>query len=228
MLSTPDPFAEWIEDVVALPPDGQVKAVAAKLKECNPDFDGKWAPHIDLAVGAVTDLSLSTADVADLNPLRAFRGLRKLTLTSRGTTKGKLTDLSPLKELPLTSLAIAGNPVVDLVALKNMPLISLVCTSTNVFDLSPLHGMKLTALTLSSDPLVDLSPLKGMPLTDLRLSNLKVSDLSPVKGLPLATLYCTSTKVTDLSPLKGRSADHSLLRQYQGLRTCRRCKGCRC
>ena len=177
-----DPFQQWLQHVAALTPDEQVKAVAARLQEDNPDFDGKLTPRINRIAAEVTDLEFSTAQVADLQALQALPKLRSLALKGHPTAKGKLTNLAPLKGLSLTTLSIVRNPVADLAPLKDMPLTSLDCSYTGV---------------------ADLTPLKRMPLTDVRLTGTKVSDLTPLKGMPLATLYCSLTKVTDLSPLKG-------------------------
>ena len=61
----------WVKLVASLPAAAQVEAVTAKLKERNPDFDGKVEPfYKDNAVAWIT---LTTDDVADLTPLRALR-----------------------------------------------------------------------------------------------------------------------------------------------------------
>ena len=44
----------WLKQVAALPAENQVKAVAAKLKEHNPYFDGKVTHKIE--GGVVTEL----------------------------------------------------------------------------------------------------------------------------------------------------------------------------
>ena len=40
----------WLKQVAALPAEKQVEAVAKKLKELNPDFDGKVTPKIEKGV----------------------------------------------------------------------------------------------------------------------------------------------------------------------------------
>ena len=64
----------WIKQVAALPAEKQVEAVAAKLKELNPGFDGKVTP--DIEDGVVTELS-SLDEVTDISPLRALKKLTK-------------------------------------------------------------------------------------------------------------------------------------------------------
>ena len=66
-----------MKDVAALPAEKQVEAVAKKLQELNPGFDGKvtgrWGqatPSIDN--GVVTDFGFCTDNVTDISPVRAF------------------------------------------------------------------------------------------------------------------------------------------------------------
>ena len=51
-------FDEWVQKTAALPADKQVEAVAAKLKDRNPGFDGKVTPTIEN--GVVTGLEFVT------------------------------------------------------------------------------------------------------------------------------------------------------------------------
>jgi Leucine-rich repeat (LRR) protein len=194
-------FEAWLKQVAALPAEKQVEAVAAKLKERNPGFDGKVTPIIDK--GVVRSLELRTDAVTDLSPVQALTGLRSLVYVGSAPGEGQLTDLSPLKNLDLSSLWLANTAVSDLSPLKDLRLWHLSCQFTKVTDLSPLKDMKLGLLYCNNTKVSDLSPLKGMPLKELRCNNTLVSDLSPLKGLPLAELNCWSTRVTDLSPLRG-------------------------
>ena len=66
----------WLKQVAALPAEKQVEAVAAKLKERNPGFDGKVTPKIE--DGVVTELQFLTDNVTDISPVRALPGLRVL------------------------------------------------------------------------------------------------------------------------------------------------------
>jgi len=223
-------FQQWIKTVATLPAEKQVEAVAKKLAELNPGFDGKatgWdgngPPNIES--GAVIEIGFVTDNVTDMSPVRALAGLKKLKCAGSIGERGiladlsplqgmplthlncgqnpKLSDLSPLKGISLTELDCDGTPISDLSTLKGMPLASLACYGTQVSDLSPLKDMKLTGVLCYDSPVSDLSPLKGMPLTWLDCHHTTVSDLSPLQGMPLTVLGCGVTPVSDLSPLKG-------------------------
>jgi eukaryotic-like serine/threonine-protein kinase len=190
----------WVKLVASLPAAAQVEAVAAKLKERNPDFDGKITPSF---VGnTVAYLDLKTDDVADLTPLRAFPRLTRLSVCGINSAKCRLADLSPLKDMPLTELTCEHTAISDLSPLKDMKLTKLSCADTKVSDLSPLKGMALTELHIQQTAVSDLSPLQGMPLTWLSLGQTRVSDLSALRGMPLNSLECSSPSISDLSPLK--------------------------
>jgi serine/threonine protein kinase/Leucine-rich repeat (LRR) protein len=219
-------FQRWAKEVAALPAEKQVEAVAKKLQELNPGFDGKvtgfWGNRTpEIKNGAVTGFGFCTDSVTDISPVRALERLRSLSFGNDRNHRSKFSDLSPLKGMPLTTLDCSHTPVSDLSPLKGMPLTYLHCGGTPVSDVSPLKGMPLTYLdcggTQVSDlsPLKgmqltllycsdtnDLSPLKGMPLAELSIGH-KVSDLSPLKGMPLTNLNCERSQVSDLSPLKG-------------------------
>jgi eukaryotic-like serine/threonine-protein kinase len=187
--------APWLKEVAALPPGQQAKAVAARLKERNPGFDGNVFCKIE--DGVVTGLELHGKAVTDLSPLRALPGLRWF--NCGGT---RVADLSPLKDTPLTELYCRDTRVSDLSPLRGMRLKHLDCGGTAVADLSPLKDTPLTTLFCSDTQVSDLSPLKNLPLTELRCENTRVSDLSPLKDLKLTHLACGWTEVSDLSPLR--------------------------
>src|SRR5262249_16886734 len=63
-------FDVWLKQVAALPAEKQVEAVAAKLKERNPGFDGKVSHTVE--GGVVTELTFRTNNVTDLAPVRAL------------------------------------------------------------------------------------------------------------------------------------------------------------
>ena len=170
----------WTKSVQALPPEKQVEAVAAKLKELNPGFDGKLSHRIE--GNAVTRISLLTDHVRDVAPLRAVSGLSNIEFNATKFDSGVLADLSPLQGLRLTRFH---------------------CARSRVTDLAPLRGMRLTSLLLERNPVVDLTPVAGMPLTYLNLDYTQVADLTPLRGMPLKSLICNHTRVTDLTPIKG-------------------------
>jgi Leucine-rich repeat (LRR) protein len=192
-------FIQWMKDVAAMPAEKQVDAVSKKLQELNPGFDRKETHKID--GGVVTEFKFVTDNVADISPVRALVGLRKLTCNGSGSGKGILLDLSPLKGMPLTFLDCGWNPTFDLAPLQGMPLSDLLCGGTQISDLSPLKGMPLQSLDFDMTAVFDLSPLKAMPLTRLTCVMTNVSDLSPLKGMPLTALDFHQTRVSDLSPL---------------------------
>ena len=194
-------FERWVAEAARLTVERQSQAVAAKLKERNPGFDGKVTPTVE--GGAVVGLQFLADGVTDLTPLRALPRLKSLTCNGSAPDKCKLADLSPLKGMSLNNLVCHSTKVADLSPLKGMPLAELGCSNTAVADLSPLKGMPLTTLDCSGTAVADLSPLKGRPLITLHFHNTKVADLSPLKGMPLTWLHCGGSKVADLSPLKG-------------------------
>src|SRR5207249_10635761 len=123
-------FEGWMKTVAALPAAEQVEAVTQALKERNPEFPGPLAPRYEK--GVVTELAFRVDKVTDLTPLRALRGLKKLTLSKFGPGQAALADLWPLKGLPLKELSVAG---------------------TSVSDLTPLLPLKLEVLDVAGTPL---------------------------------------------------------------------------
>ncbi len=198
----PTDAAAWERSVAALPAAGQVKAVAARLKDLNPGFDGQVTPT--LRDGAVTGLRFLSDAIDDIAPVRALTGLTALDCSGTFPSAGALADLSPLRGMRLTSLKARGTRVHDLSPLRGMPLVSLdlyVCG--DVSDLASLKGMALTYVDLGSTQARDLNPLKGMPLTYLNLYRCPIPDLESLRGLPLGSLVLGSTQVRDLAPLEG-------------------------
>jgi len=188
-------FDKWVKDVAAMPAEQQVEAVAGKLMELNPDFDGKVTPRI---VGKeVEQLTFLSDKASDISPVRALVKLKLLNCSGTSPRKGQLSDLSPLQGMKLTFLNCASTQVTDLSPLRGMPLTFLACGETHVFDLAPLDGMPLTSLFCNVTQVSELSPLKGMPLTVLACKGTMVSDLSPLEGCKsLQTLDVRQSKVT--------------------------------
>ena len=197
-------FEQWLTATRKLPAGKQVEAVAAKLKELNPGFDGKESHKLDKD-GAVTELEFITDNVTDISPLRALPGLRTLNISSSGKyyeKNSRLADLAPLKGMELRHLYVRGTAVSDLSPLHGMKLAYLGCGYTKVVDLSPLKDMKLDWLDFCGTQVGDLSPLKDMKLTHLGCLETPVSDLSPLKDMKLRSLNCARTQVSDLSQIK--------------------------
>ena len=194
--------AAWEQSVAALPAAGQVTAVAARLKDLNPGFDGKVAPTV--RDGVVTGLRFRSDAVHDLTPVRVLTGLTSLDCSGDWRNAEGLSDLSPLRGLRLTSLIAMGTQVYDLEPLRGMPLTELILyVCPQVSNLEPLQGMALTRLCLGPSQAEDLTPLKGMPLTYLNLYGSPVADLRPLQGMPLTELVIGSTRVRDLALLRG-------------------------
>lgn len=177
-------FRAWREDIADLPAEKQLAAVAKKLQELNPGFDGKVTSKIE--AGVVTELTFVTDKVTDISPVRALTGLRRLHCSGSKHRSGKLVDLWPLRGTKLTNLT---------------------CASNKITDLTPLEGLKITALSIQVNPVSDLSPLAKMPLSSLTMNHTDVSDLSPLGGLHLKTLYSNDTPVADLSSLVDMKLD---------------------
>ena len=168
-------FERWLREVARLPAARQAEAVAAKLKERNPGFDGKIQPTVE--GGAVVRLVLLADAVTDLTPLRALPSLTSLGCTGSASGKGKLADLSPLKGMPLTLLDCEHTKVADLSPLKGMPLQGLRCQSTKVADLSPLKGMPLKELWCDFRPKRDTEVLRSL------------TTLERINGKPVAQFW---------------------------------------
>jgi eukaryotic-like serine/threonine-protein kinase len=212
--------ATWERSVAQLPAAQRVKAVANRLQQLNPGFDG--AVESTIEHGLVRGLKFNTTHVIDISPVRVLTELRSLScngsdafkgqlvnetdgqLNVRSVDKSRLSDLGPLKGLPLTDLSFVNSDVYDLTPLEGMKLTSLECSSTKVYDLTPLMGMPLEKLHCGFTKVVDLSPLRGMKLTQAAFDMSEVSDLTPLRGMPLQTVGI-GRHVTDLTPLRGMS-----------------------
>jgi len=230
-------FETWINEVAAMTAEQQVEAVARKLRDLNPLFDGTVTSRIES--NAVTELRLLSDNVTDISPVRALAQLRTLDCSGSFVPQngmGKIKDLSPLTGMKLSTLIFHNTQMADLSPLLGMPLTRLLCSWTQVSDLSPLAGMNLTELNVQFTKVSDLTPLSGMklktllctgtavanlsplesmPLSTLQLGYTQVSDLSPLKGMPLTELWCFYTKVTDLSPLADSTLTTLLLNNTQ-------------
>ena len=199
-------FKDWVNQVRALSAEAQLKAVAAKLQELNPGYDGRWLPeYTSFHDGVVGSVELAIDQIHDLLPIRAFPGLRHLACigTKEGeAVRGQLTDLSPLTDLPLVSLTITNTPVRNLAPLKNLPIRYLIFANTRISDISSLRGMPLEKLLLISvSPLLSLEPLEGMPLRTLNINGTMAPDISPLAGLGIEDLNIFLVSVPDQSIL---------------------------
>lgn len=193
----------WIAHVVQLPAEEQIAEVIAKLKELNPEFDGKViAEHEN---GQVHSWDMRTDQVTDIRPLAALKLLKSVNLSGTYTWKhnGKLVDISPLEGIPIEGLEVTSTLVEDLSPLRNTPLTFLRVDNTNVTDLSPICNAKLTRLYIHNTMISDLTPIQGMDLTFLHMANTQVKELSALFGMPLEDLRCQYCGIKDLRPLQG-------------------------
>jgi serine/threonine protein kinase len=194
-------FERWAVDTARLNPTKQVEAVAAKLRELNPGYDGALTPIIK--DGVVLTLALPADRLTDVSPVRAFPQLRHLEIVTTGPNRSPFSDLRPLQDLPLTALRLSNTQVADLSQLKGMSLQAFGCPSCPVTDLTPLKGMPLLFLEIPGTGVTDLAPIADAPLTRLECHQTRIADLSPLTGKHLVFLNCSSTLVADLSPLRG-------------------------
>jgi serine/threonine protein kinase/Leucine-rich repeat (LRR) protein len=193
---------DFVRRVEQLPAEEQVQAVAQKLKELNPEFDGKVSPSI--RDGVVEELEFLSDRVADITPVRALSKLRSLICGGKHERRGLLRDLAPLEGLKLTILGCGNSSVSGLSALNGMPLNHLTVHDTEVSDLSPLAGTPLTTLNCRASNVRDLTPLTSTPIQHLSCPNCPITDFSPLaKMSSLRTVDLGSTTISDLSPLKG-------------------------
>jgi Leucine-rich repeat (LRR) protein len=200
--------APWEKRVAALKPKAQVAAVLARLKKRNPGFDERGARH-KIQDGVVTELQFVTDAVTDLTPVRALKGLKRLSCPGSNPGKGKLADLRALRGLELAVLDVSSTKVSSLAPLWGMPLVYLGIAGTQVRDLSPVADMPLMVLHCAGAPVKDLSPLEGLELTLLDAGGCPVDDLAPLRGMPLTALWC---------PVKPRR-DSEVLRSLRMLKT---------
>ncbi|MCX6906476.1 MAG: SUMF1/EgtB/PvdO family nonheme iron enzyme, partial [Verrucomicrobia bacterium] len=222
--STPSPAAlsAFCAEVAALPREEQVKRVAAKLKELNPQFDGQIKTSL-LGDPGWAGIAFSARGIRDISPVRALAWLKEFICSAEKNSRSEFSDLSPLRGLQLRKVDCGWTRVADLSPLRGMPLRTVTLHNCPVSDFTPLEGcpieqlqipatglreltqlrtFRLKNLNINQNPISDLSPLRGMPLTTLNLQRTKARDLAPLQGMPLTWLICASTDVTDLSPLR--------------------------
>jgi Leucine-rich repeat (LRR) protein len=183
---------EWIAETKKLPPEKQVEAVVKKLRELNPDFDGRETHKVN--DGVVKELKFNTDAVSDLRPVRALPQLRHLecrgSVRPDGQPLGKVASLTALEGMGLYVLACSGNPIADLSPIKNTPINTLAISNTSVTDLKPLEGMPLVMLDCAMNDgrkLFDLTPVRKAPLKELYLVFRPERHLEILKSIPTLT-----------------------------------------
>ena len=212
----------FVQEVAALPPEQQVARVVARLRELNPDYNGRESHEI--ADGAVVQLALDAESIRRLAPVSALRKLQKLSLTAPHERQAALADLSPLTGMQLTALDCNSTQVTDLTPLIGQPLEELnVRACHKLTSLVALKGMKLHRLNISNNMLLtDFSALQGMPLESLDFIQTRMRDLEILRGAPLQHVRFFMTEVRDLTPLRGApvkefEGDSSLLEDPRNL-----------
>src|SRR5262249_18433121 len=113
-------FDAWAAGVAKMVPAKQVEAVAAKLRETNRSFVEQVNPTV--ANDIVVAVQITTDNLTDISPVRAFPGLERLDCYGSGNNLGQLWDLGPLQGLKLNSLQCHNNKIADLSPLAGMPL----------------------------------------------------------------------------------------------------------
>ncbi|OAI45693.1 hypothetical protein AYO44_12545 [Planctomycetaceae bacterium SCGC AG-212-F19] len=184
-------------------PQQQIDAVIARLRELNPEFDGKVLDQ-RIEDDVVVTLCLETGKIRDITPIQALTELRLFSCgTPVGARAGQLTDLRPLQGMKLTALYICNNKLSNLAPLRGLPLEDLDCRGTAITDLKALAGMRLKTFICSYTEIRDLEPLRGMPLTRLSCEYTRIKDLSPLANMPLNELHASYTEIGNLAPLRG-------------------------
>jgi serine/threonine protein kinase/WD40 repeat protein len=187
-------FVQFILDRAKLSPELQIAATQAKLKEMNPEYDGKGTFEVE--GDSIVRARLVKCGLVDLRPLKG------LTLTRLYADGNQLRTLAPLKGMRLEWLALGGNRVSDLSPLRGMPLKRLFCVGNCITNIAALHRMPLECLDLEANQsLSDLSPLEGVPLRTLHVGHTEVTDLTPLRGSPLSLLHVQDTAVSNLAPV---------------------------
>jgi hypothetical protein len=208
---------QWHRQVASLEPAAQVKAVAARLRQLNPGFDGLVEPTIE--GNAVTGLAVPADQLTDLAPLAALDQLRVLKCSgSSFEAPAPLANLEPLAGLSLKELSCGRTSVADLAPLSGMAIEVLDCSDTRVRSLEPIRGMPIRDLSIQHTPVEDLGPLAGMPLRSLNCSDTGVREFTVLAGMPLIALYFDKTDVRDLSALSGLPLQILNWREYDYLR----------
>jgi Leucine-rich repeat (LRR) protein len=203
--AAPGPFPPldptWVQQVQAMAPADQVKAVAAELRKRNPGFDGQVTPAIEN--DQVMGVQFRTDAVTDLTPLQALPHLHALVATGSAAGKGKLADLSPLKGLRLGTLFVGNNPIASLEPVRDMPLQEVALSHSQVKDVTPLRGAKrLRTFNADFTPIRDLTPLQGLPLQNISLKGTPVADFRPLTKSPLRQLNCDFQPHRDAEALR--------------------------
>jgi len=163
--TTPKTFADWCLNKTNLSVETQRTVDAmlqvAKTTDCN---------QASRLLSALTELSLSNNQIADLKPLSTLTNLTFLFLDNN-----QITDIKPLSTLTnLAYLYLDNNQITDIKPLSTLTnLTNLHLADNQITDLRPLSTLtKLTFILLNNNSIADLKPLSTFTnLTRLDLYN---------------------------------------------------------
>jgi internalin A len=217
--TTPRTFADWClnKNNLSVETLHTINALlqVAKTTDCN---------QASKLLSALSELSLSSNQIADLKPLSTLTNLTGLSLDGN-----QIADLKPLSALTnLTNLVLDSNQIADLKPLSTLTnLTGLSLNKNRIADLKPLSGLtNLTELWLNDNQIADLKPLSGLTnLTRLLLNENQIADLKPLSGLTNLTrlLLANNQTLTDKTcPVKPASICKFYPPSYRPLRRRRR------
>lgn len=150
----------------------------------------------------VTNLSLRSNRIDDLNKLSGLTGLSYLALDAN-----RIANLKPLAALTkLTYLSLSGNPVSDISLLAGLTaLTSLYLNDTKVSNLASLAGLSnVVYLSVYNSEIVDVRPLAGLTnIERLYLGGNRIVDVAP-----LATLTNLTELDVSSNELGGQGVGH--------------------
>ena len=202
---------EWLKQVAGMPAEKQVEAVAARLKELNPGFDGEVTHRVE--DGVVTELRFTSepgnGQLADLTPLRGMNlaGLKILHLGETQVSDAGLEHFKGCKSL--THLHLHGMQVSDaglehFKGCKSLTQLDLNGTQVSDASLEPFKGYKsLTLLALNGTQVSDVGlahfkdckSLRHLSLAGTRVGDAGLAFFKDCKDLTL--LHLNGTKVSD-------------------------------
>jgi CHAT domain-containing protein/Leucine-rich repeat (LRR) protein len=189
-------FADFCTNKESLTPAArhtvEVLLSQARTKEC--DRASKTLTNL-------TEISLESRQIVNLEPLSALTNLRLLNLN-----KNQIVNLEPLAKLTnLKQLYLSGNQIVELEPLSKLTNLTKLNLSLNkLLDVQPLSELKnLTGLILNFNQISSVKPLSGLTnLKRLFLESNQITDAAPLSGLTNLTGFSlASNQIQDLSPL---------------------------
>ena len=153
------------------------------------------------ALPVLESLTLTSAGISTVAPLRSAVSLKKLILTENSVRNiDALTELTKLEELRLDSNALTDvNALSSLTALKVLDL-----GSNNITSIAPISGLTaLTYLNASNNLITDIGELGKLTLlTELSLSGNKLNNVSTIASCTeLSNLDISANELTQITEL---------------------------